>query len=379
MNEVINLGDQSLTKESNSVRPTEIVNKHFRNIALLLESGALVSRPKKDEWDMGRDYLVDQDKAVACLEIPEDIDEQNEEQAPKNKEWLEQETDHAYQEIIADFIDEEVLTEELAGDIRKLIPPSNIEVTDDNFFRFLYDADKVPDSEDKAAKLVVGLKMQKYLERRLRKILNNTSVSLDDEVVSKIAIRWGMSHELGHSVERSIMIRNTEKMSADNPDLEVWQAAIRVHNKVNNKVYLQLAPDSNLQKIFEDEDGIFMNSGNSTGERVASGYEMIGLRSALAKSGVETTVIDEIIANFASENLKMLEEGLIIESLANQKGLSLGSLCSALTDIRLGIKDKNPDVYDQLPLTFGSNFFGYLAPLSKDQLRAFINLEVDTK
>ena len=376
--------DEGMSENTSSVGGAESADVATRmqykskNLALihnLIGSRVITSEPSDDpKWKNHiRNFSVDTDAATAILE-KSDTEEAFIATTDQEKQTLDIEVKQSFPEVLHAFSEAGVLPDALANQLSRLLKPDNVLVGDFDFHQFYYLQDSFPEKSGETPVLRFGAGQLKYMETRLTEALSAAGVTLDQGQIHSISVRWGLSHEIGHAVDRAMMLGITEERLKADAGLEDWKEAVKVSDDMRGEVESIIAPDKDITSIFASMDNSEeLHTGNLVAERIAGGFEYIGLRMALKDVGLDDNQQGLIIDYFNKNNNGELEEKRNFIDYLGKNGLSVDNLGSAFYDIKNSLKDsERADLAEKVP-SFRIDSLGYTRPLSENQTRAYVN------
>lgn len=360
-------------------KPTEkeFISKVNKILYELLDTNIINNTPSSDpEWGYRLEYTVEIDQAIKLLErykANEPKPTKEDQTFSETTEILRKEASEALTRVIDVFVEKGFLSEELQRQIRRLIKPSNIEIVTTDYHRFLYLKNTFPEEPEDEGVIQVGVELINLMERDLGRIFSEMGIGLSPEQIRKIALIQGLSHEFGHIVDRVLRLMEIEKRITSAGE-SLSETAIRVDREIDDFLRREF-PDEELEEILknEPENGTFTYPGNCYSEKIATGFELIGLTEALLSEGVSASDVDKIMEALYTEKSRRLEEYKRLISFSRQKGFNLETLGEAINHLTYYLKNQGKtDLRDMLPLSFGIRTIGYYRPLNPDQIRKFI-------
>lgn len=347
----------------------------------LLTEGALTAKPSSrwsfekgnEEW---KSYTIDVPKAVAVLEgsakeeeLPQDIHGEYE------QEHLEERSQKIFRQIVKSFVERGIVPRPLAVEVGRLLRPSSVEIIKERYHRFLYLRDVFPSTPPERAKLQISPNLTVQREKPLRERLKQAGIDLTAEQIEQINLRWGISHEYGHAVHRTLVLSRVEQEAERQGDKDFQQVAYGVENQFDVDVFNRIALDEELARALKNEpEGGFHHWSRraTTPERVATGFEYLGLRYALEDLGVGGQKAREVVEGFMEEDRKWFREYVQLMEDVRSKGWNLEDLSDALSELRGALREiRREDLLDELP-SFGARNFGYLSPLNEKQIKELV-------
>ena len=353
----------------------EFTSQSNEIIYRFLKNGIITNEPSKDEeWGYPLLYTVRIDEAIQVLEEYKDPKTTKETLSPEVEEDLRKQAEECLNRIIERFIKSGLLPEELQRQIMRLINPSNIEITQEDYHRFIYLKDEFPQNLEDQGVIQVGMELNEYLEKELAQILSENGITLSSEQIRRIALTRGLSHEFGHIVDRVLRLREIERRAISSKN-SISQIAIAVDEEMDKTLFGEIAVDDELENILKGEpNGIFTNPSSCYSEKIASGFEIIELREALIAEGLSAPYVKKIMEALSERSSRKFEEFKWLFSCSRAKGLNLETLGEAINNLAYYLKKRErPDLRNLFPISFGIRSIGYYRPLNEDQLRAYIS------
>ncbi len=332
-----------------------------------LFSGGLVRLAGKGEAGVvgAKKYQIDYDGVARLLE--KELTGQFE-YVPEQKitrQELVEEGQVVFREVVHAFVKHGDIPVGLAVKTGELIRPSDLIADDSNHARMMYLSN---DGHPDKMKITVGKEIVDGRRFSLMKEATRAcGISLTDKQIRHLAIRDIVSHEYGHAVDGALLKVQQVGIGEEN-----WQ----VPENMRKYIYDELAPSEDLQIILGKEaERDYTSLPNLTSiERVAVGFEDLGMRYALEEMGVESDKAMEVLSYIREKDGKVWKSIVRSVELMRGKGLKLGDLF----DIQLELGDHFKkllrfDLEGYIRrMRLDTIVFGYYFPLSQEQLRAYV-------
>jgi len=345
----------------------EFSNLHAQSLYSLVRGEAVSARTDRyEKWD--KPYTVYIDKVIEILEEEEISCIRRNVEIVNISDLVRQGFNDAIQALERC----KVLSRELLNNLRRIVTISSIQVCDETFHRFEYYSEFFPANEDELGILTFGTVKCRLMMEDLEKIFRSQKINFNRDIITRVAIRWGISHELGHALYRTIVLLISEQR-----ELKVGDYALSVEIKESVDQGIYSSADYHLAEELlkgEPSDGLHTQLHGVVTESFCRGIEYIGLEEALLDEGVSTSDVDKIIEEFLEGDRREFEDFQFLIREIHRKGLTLEAFCWALNDIFMALKRLGrQDVRDRLPASFGSQFLGYFVPLKRDQIETFLS------
>lgn len=359
------------------IHPSEVVQPELRfstqtltAVYELVSKNVIAANPQINSG--AYPYLLDLDQAATVLQ---NLDQEEQLDGEVDKQQLEAGAKKAFNQVVKAFVEQGIVPASLAVQVGKLLRPSSVEVLETDYHRFLYLQDEFPKTSEGRAALEIGVDRYRLMRVELESYLKAAKISLTEEQLQNVLLRWGVSHEYGHAVSRTLEILQIEKFIKGQPQGEYLYIAERGRNLVNGSVYSDIAADQELRDILQDEpeDGLYTRRNITSSERIAAGFEYLGLQYALEDNGLSREQGQSILQQFATSDEQQFQQCQQLVRFIRTQKIGLDILGQAMTSLSLDLKrNKMPHLSSLVPTNFGPRYFGYFKPLSGDQVREFV-------
>ncbi len=331
-------------------------------LSQLLENGAI----KKE----GDKVQVDSEEAVKILRLLVEDSNDNKSVDVKEGHLDIQSVKEALREVIGGFIEESILDQKTVEGIGLLLTEDNVVVTKNDYHRFLYLQDTLPQQSDERAVLEVGEPLVKQHIGILEEMLQSAGVTFNQEDLLRVALRWSIAHEYGHAIQTYMLLLRTGRRYQSS-DKKLWEVALELEDEMVN--YLQeIAPFQEVLDLlkYEPEDGIYVSLRGFYSESIAVGFELVGLMKALKTVfDISEEKIEEVMALRIRDIYRRRNQLSDFINFARTKQLGIEEIGTAVTELSLDLRDRGYlDLRNSLPLSFGIRTWGYVYPLSRKQL-----------
>jgi len=321
---------------------------------------------------------IDFDKIIAITEenASEDDSEKGEPKTDQEKGEMLSELRNALPLIQQALVNRGIVLSDFIIQINRLITDAHIEVTDNDYNQFYYGKDDFPEKTGNNAALYIGAGCIEAFEDTLKDRLNQYSVALPSEIARKITLRWILSHEYGHAIDRTLQLG----VINGRVNTEEGDTRRKIGGSVQDEMYQDvnenIAKNSDLESMVTNDEKTrkYLSPLESASERVASGFEFVGLHSALVENGVAVEHADAIIANAFKKGQDELQDFKRLLEYSSSHGLDMKELKHAMLMIRIELKKRGrQDLLTKLPLHFGMQHLGYLAPLTEQEITTYVS------
>lgn len=133
---------------------------------------------------------------------------------------------------------------------------------------------------------------------------------------------------------------------------------------------LVLAPDQALIGALDDDLDDNLHTRGMIAERIATGYEMLGLRLALEDAGADREVVENILGTISKRKQAKAAETIQFLNSMRRNGVSVSDLEDASIELYSILKGRQ-DLQDILP-EFQLRTYGYSTPLTQEELQKYI-------
>lgn len=330
--------------------------------------------PDPNSGNYEESYVVNLEKAKEVLqpfEISTQIMKSADQLSPQE---VYEDGQKALKETIKAFVTHGDISPELAVLVGKIIRPSGVEVNDHHCARFFYPHDYFPEDGEEKGSLEIGLTYLASHLKQFKEITTWHGFHFSEQQLLHLVLRNTASHEYGHAIDRALRINEWKRREREDPKANVFSS--QVDKEFNNLIYDTLAPDSRLQEIFayEPENADYANREGTSSERIATGFEFLGLSYALNELGVNDQKVAAIVSDFKDVDRKSLYQYEDVLRLARQHHLNFELLGAAINKITVSLKEENLfNLASVLAFGFYSRNFGYYFPLTGEQLHEYIS------
>jgi hypothetical protein len=148
-----------------------------------------------------------------------------------------------------------------------------------------------------------------------------------------------------------------------------------VDHAASANLFNEIAPSPELQEVFDinQKQSIYTNATDTASERVATGFEYLGLAYALVDVGLSAERAKEVVDLFLERNRKEFEDFKFLVDEAREKGIDMELIGTSHDTVALALKKGGQnDLARALPFTFGAAYCGYLFALDETQLKKYI-------
>ncbi len=195
------------------------------------------------------------------------------------------------------FVQLGILPSRFIGDVNRLFTTEDVTAVnrDAHCFRFLDDS--LPPPGEKRAEIEIGASTIRYSEENLKKTLEKSGVILTPETIRELALIQGLSHEYGHAIANTLVLKMIEPLIAAQPN-DRPIVLITAEDIIAEVVHTKVAPDAELSNLLGDEidpKSLHSNIEYLTSERVATGFEIAGLQFVLEDRGLSSTQVQAVL------------------------------------------------------------------------------------
>ncbi len=283
----------------------------------------------------------------------------------------------SYRKVVKSFVDRGILSPEQVVSIGRIIRPENIVVRNQPAHQFLYLRDAFPETPESRGQIRISEDSYAILKNRVGGLLSELNVTLSPEQLNEVAMRWGISHEYGHAVDTALILSLTEKRLKDHPEEPLSQANVEAANSLYKYIYDVSAPNADLNDILAiDNNEMFSDKTSTSSERIAGGFEYLGLRFALEDSGVEPEKIDSMIKKLLEKKAHYTDEAKQFSSVLKDNGFSMQAFSSGMGKLWSDLRSSgNKEITNKMPMSvIDARSLGYLAPLRKPEVQHLVSL-----
>lgn len=328
--------------------------------------------PNRSSFE-SKHFLVDLPKAVSILSKYKQDKVVIEITFPEEK--VKQEAKAAYKRVVKNFVDNGIIPAELAVSVGRLIRPDNVVVVSGDHARFLYLKEEFPQSPEKRADLEIGIEyVNGWGVQEMKLALEKAGVSLNQDTLLWLTLMDGLSHEYGHAVDRVLTLLEAEKHKSATP-LEGSKYVWETGHSMQNSVYEKVAPNSELMGMLENQpkDGWYTAPRLTSSERIAVGFENIGLGLALKQLDIEPQTIAKILAEYSKSDRTNIDKYKQLFQELDARGMNFEDFTSGALELYSQLKaDGQVDLFAPVSSNYGVRSLGYFFPLNKEQIRAYI-------
>ncbi|MBP7875677.1 hypothetical protein KA012_01645 [Candidatus Woesebacteria bacterium] len=371
-----NEADEANTLEPQTLEAvlnTEFASQLSKSIIALVSSGAI--RPQKEYPG----FVLDRGKAQSVLgKLVKQRGAETITDHTATTELSLQETKDAFLQSLRSILRVGLMPGELMGQVARIIKPSNISVTDSAFARFVYFSSTFPKkNEGERGDLEVGAKVLGIFIDRIAAAAEQTDLKLTQAQQKQLALRLITTHEYGHAVHQAKILQRIEAALVDQPD-ELISVVNEQTQAFDHTITYDVAANAELAGLFEGEEVTPFSSNNiavALSERIATGFQDVGVVEALLEMGFVEEQAKQFLAAYHSGEATLLRETKLALQTAKNAGFSTVSLSSAIDDVAMEMRTagKNEE-YDLVRYGFGATNFGYYFPLSRKELEQMISL-----
>lgn len=384
------ISEQSDNSLSNLSTEKKVTTPYYNSVYQLILSEAIRLHPNlkgvipKRTWfypegsSLGTNvYVVNTDQAIKTLEKCTTSEEPSPE-VPKEKEAeLFERSKQALKQAVVAFAKNGDVPPALAASVGRLLRPPDVRITDEDYARFLYTEDEFPKTKVDRASLEMGLK---YVYRQIKpfqELLTQHGVKLTEDQIINLILREGAAHEYGHAVDMTLELLEWEEYvsrlpHAERPDRYFYE----VRENHHQLIFDTIASNQELTELLSAEplDGLYTYRTRTSSERVARGFQFLGLKYALLDLGISEEKAEQIVLGFMQRHQDQLEESKQLIQEVRKHNLNLEILGCALNDLRIDLtKRGRNDLYKQIQFGFGAKDLGYYYPLDKKQIKSYIS------
>lgn len=282
----------------------------------------------------------------------------------------------AFSDTLRGFLSHDIISGNVMGQVSRIIKPSGVTPSENANASFLYLDDNFPEDPERRGEILLGKRAYAKWEGEFKSIYEKVGLNLTDEQIRQTTLRFLISHEYGHAVERGIAILKSEDEMTDSEKLNPMSGRMKIMHGLKMHVYEQLAPNSKLQSLFTEEKVASIYRANdpalTTSERIATGFERLGLQYALEDINVDPIQIDQVLNYLQQTHESRFTEQKYILDKAKKKGFSLEQLSAAIDLIDGEMhKMERKDLAELTRGGFSGHTFGYAFPLNQDQIKEF--------
>lgn len=360
----------------NSVMSTEFSSKLSQTMLGLILSEAIKAAP-----DERYGYKLDLPVALNVLRQLQEmrtLPASPTTEASPSLELSKPEVQEAFLASLEAFSKMGVLSDDVRKQVEKIVDPNRINLTDNTFARFAYQGDRFPSSPEKKGEMVVGRGIVELMNQKLQEAANNAGVRLTQEQTKKVALRLITSHEYGHAVHNTKKIERLENALIEKPDEEFIRLIIDIDQEVDETIANEIAPNPQMAQLYQGEtvNGAFDNNSPrlTVSERVAMGFQNIGVIEALKELDLEPGQVQMIVEELNKTEARLLKETTFALDEARARGFSMKTFGDAVNELATEVRDADKQLYELLRAGFNSRNFGYYFPLSEDEIKKVTNL-----
>lgn len=383
-----------------SIKGTEFKSTDMRILYKLAHTGAISPHPDlkgvipKGRWfypegsfTSKEAWIVNKDKAVEVFEgcrvgAPET-------KFPEGREQeLFERSQKAVKQSIRAFVKNGDIPPSLAVTVGRLLRPSNIKVTREDYARFLYLGHSFPTTPEERASLEVGLEYAFGQVNVYKEMLAENGVNLTEDQIIDLILRDGISHEYGHAVHSTLSLIQYGEYISKLPEGERGKKSFwDIREELEQRIFDTIAPNQDLANLLLNEpDEDSTKRSRTSSERVGRGFQYLGSRYVLQDFGVDPTKIDAVIETFRIRHDKVLVGYKRIIEEIRARNLNIALFSYGLNDVLSALREmKREDLQKILHFGFGARDLGYYYPLTQDQIRSFVreswlsNVVIDEK
>jgi len=342
-------------------------NLYAKALYSLVKEGVISARTDEfKKWE--KSYTVDFDKAIKVLEAEEVGGIQKGVEISITSGLVRQ----GFEDAIKALERCGVLMRELLTHLSRIVTIDSIQVCDELFHRFQYNREFFPTSEDEMGILTFGIAKCRLMIKELEEVFKSLEIDIDTKMLTRVAVKWGISHELGHALYHTIVLLISEQRGLKIGDYEL---SVAIKESVDQEIYAS-GDYNSVEELLNGEpsDGLYTQLHGVVTESFCRGIEYIGLEEALLTEGVSLSDVKKIIEKFLEGDRREFEDfGFLIREIQS-RGLTLDAFCQALNDIFIELKRVDrQDIRERLPASFSLQFIGYFVPLERDQIEKFFN------
>lgn len=328
--------------------------------------------PEPGSFVSKKAYIVDVERAIEVLSQIKSSETEIE--VPQGREQgILRQSRRALGQSIKAFIANGDLTSSQLMTIGKLVRPSNIRITGEAHARYLDLGFSFPQNsgEREEISLELGLKyIFRKLERVYKPILAQNELNLTEEQILNILLRTSASHEYGHALKKALEILQWEAYSAEASGVEKMKKWYEFTPEWEKQV-VELLPNQELADILssEPEDGWYSERRMTVSERIATGFEYLGLQYALEEVGIDPAKQKQIMNSYTERDKAHLRQYKKVIALARARNLNLELLGGAVDDLSIKLEKRGrQDLKELLCFGFSARNLGYFYPFTKEEI-----------
>jgi hypothetical protein len=277
---------------------------------------------------------------------------------------------HVYPEVIEAFKRNEVLPDHLRNDLDKLITSDNIFADNWGAHQFYYrGGEAFPQEGEKKGLVIISPNVHESMRTGVNVMVKNTELS--EPVKQRIALRWGIGHEIGHGIDKALRIRYLQRSLSADVHQDIARLLVKQQREIDSSIHNEIARDQELEELFADEDRDELHIGGMVSERIASGFENISLHASLTDAGVPDDEVAIAMQRYTMNRGKDCAEFVAFANQAKAHGFNLALLDQISTAISVQLSRERKDHYNISP-EFELRPLGYAKPLSREQLQTYI-------
>jgi hypothetical protein len=346
-------------------------------MTVLIEKGGIKKNPEygKNGKYFGHDpYIIDDELAEKLF--TEDVKKDPPPLFSFGEERIKQESEQAFKKVVKSFVDNGVITPDLAVQVGRIIRPTDISTPNADWARFLY-LDKIfPSNKDGRGNIEMGTQyVNGWGAQQMKDVLDKQGVHLNQDQLLQLVVRNTIAHEYGHAVDRTIALLQTANQAGKEPGKDLYEIIIPLEDKMSASLYEYIAPNMRLQEVFvgQPKEGPYVRRGLTSSERIAVGFENLGQQFSLRELGIAESTIDNIIKEYQQLDNKKLESYSEMAKVGLEKGLNLQEIGEARIQLSSQLKDKGRDNTLVAQISPNVRVVGYYFPLDRSEIKAYID------
>lgn len=278
----------------------------------------------------------------------------------------------AFKKIVKYFTVNNIIPTSLAVEVGKIIRPSGFRPTKGNDAGFYYFKEVFPENPAERGTVRLGERYVYLMSKNLARIFSNLEINCTQDQLRDIVLRSVIAHEYGHAVKQTIVIMKLAEMYPNISPENLKRFAFALSKQIDQTIYEIIAPNHELTDIFSDEPNTLMKS-DSSEERLAQGFEYLGLQSVLKDLGITEDKIQLVLEAFRKiDHDRFIDHKHLIE-YAKKHGLNLRLLQKALSRLMIELDTRGRgDLSLCLMTNYGPNMLGYAFALTPHEIQKFI-------
>ncbi len=347
-------------------------------INTLLTSGAIIPQQTQPG------YYIDSDKLAGAVLSLEEVIKVGAEQREAGAEVCRPKVDltrpdilWAYRESLLALRRSELIPGSLMGQVARIIKPSDVVITDAAFAQYLHIEDTFPERGGPRGFIALGLRSIDGRFSEVADVAEKVGLTLSEHQLIHLALRLLISHEYGHAVHDALLIMKIEATLASTGRPDFLNVVIESHRDFNNDVGSRIAPNEKLAGLlggWDTQHPVRKNDpSHAVSERIAVGFQDIGVEECLRGMGVDEKQIDTFLGFFRDRRARLVVETREILQNSRIRGLDLELLSGAVDRVVYLTRNEHREFAELFTGGFGARVFGYYFPLSRDEIRAMVS------